>query len=341
VYVVGHFYAGLRILGEAPRLAPEFDMALLLLLAVVIDALWESRTLRAEAIALGALLLLPAGVYLRHAHAPFVKAQNWEDQYERRITKWVHDNLPGERVLASGTVRFWYDAWFDNPETDGGSDQGMINQTLPGASYQIRQDGRGDISVMWLQALGTSAVIVPDKTSFEYYHDYTKPEKFKGLMPVLFDDGHGTVIYRVPRIYPSLGRVVDRAKHGAIGETRSGDDAETLQRYVALIEAPQPETPVTWSGFEAMQVKAQTGEGQRVLVQETYDPAWHAYENGRPVAIRRDPVVGFMVMDVPAGTHVIDMKFEAPVENRIGQGLLVMSLFMVGGLVFVAPRETG
>jgi hypothetical protein len=339
VYVVGFYYAGLRIIGEAPRLAPELDMALLLLLVLVIDALWTTRKLRIEAVVLGLALCIPAAVYLRHVYTPFVPARNWEDQYERRITRWVHENLPGERVMASGTIRFWYDAWFDNAQPDGGSDQGMINQVLPGASFQIRQNERGDASVLWLQALGTSAVIVPDKTSFEWYHDFVTPGKFRGLLPVLFDDQHGTVIYRVPRIYPSLGRVVDRAKEAATGEMRYGDDTETLTKYVAMIEAPQPETSVVWSGFEALQIKATVADDQSVLLQETYDPAWHAYENGKPVAIRKDPMMSFMLIDAGPGAHTFDLRFETPPENRVGQGLLVISLLSVGGLVALGVRR--
>jgi uncharacterized membrane protein YfhO len=132
---------------------------------------------------------------------------------------------------------------------------------------------------------------------------------------------------------------VDRAKHAAIVEPRSGDDAEMLQRYVSLIEAPQPETPVTWQGFEAMQVKAQVADGQSVLIQETYDPAWHAYENGKPLKVRRDQVMSFMMIDVAPGAHTVDMRFEVPIENRIGQGLLVASLFVVGGLVLAGSRK--
>ena len=334
IYVVGSFYAGLKILGDAPRLAPEFDMALLLLVAVAIDALWASGWLRMEAVALAVLLFLPGVKYLRHAYTPFVSAHNWQDQYERRITKWVHENLPGERVMASGSNRFWFDAWFDNAEPDGGSDQGMINQVLPAASFQIQANARGDVSVLWLQALGTSAVIVPDRTSLEAYHDYSTPEKFRGLLPVVFDDQHGTLIYRVPRIFRSLGRVVDRVQMAAIGEVRYGDDFETLNRYVSVIEAAgQQETGVEWSGFDRFQVRAAAGEGQSVLVQETYDAAWHAYENGKALPIRRDRVMGFMLLDVPAGQHRIDMRFETPVENRVGQGLLVLSLLTAGVLI--------
>src|SRR5258708_8531359 len=93
----------------------------------------------------------------------------------------------------------------------------MQNQVLPHAMWQVTAGDRGDIALLWLEALGTDAVIVPDKTSLEWYHDYAKPEKFRGFAPVLFDDQHGTVIYRVPRRDPGIGRVVDSAKIAAVG----------------------------------------------------------------------------------------------------------------------------
>jgi hypothetical protein len=283
---------------------------------------------------LGVVMFLPAVTYLRHAYSPFVRAANWEDQYERRITKWVYENLPGERVMASGTIRFWYDAWFDNAQPLGGSDQGILNQFLPAAGYQIYQNPNADVVVLWLQALGTSAVIVPDATSLEHYHDYPKPEKFRGQLPVLFDDQHGTVIYRIPRVYPSLGRVVDRAKLAAIGEMRDAADLDRLKQYVAVVEAPQQkETGVVWSGFEALEMRTSVEEGQTVLLQETYDSAWHAYENGKPLPIRRDAVMGFMLIDDTPGMHTIALRFETPLENRIGQGLLVISLITAIGLM--------
>jgi uncharacterized membrane protein YfhO len=62
-----------------------------------------------------------------------------------------------------------------------------------------------------------------------------------------------------------------------------------------------------------------------VLFQETYDSAWRAYENGRRLAIVRDPAMGFMLVDVPPGDHVIQMRFETPLENRIGQALFALA----------------
>jgi hypothetical protein len=341
VFVLSAIYFERRIAGEPVRLAPEFDMALLVLLVLLITTLWKVPRLRFVVAALTFIMFLPALTYLQHAYAPFVRAKHWQDQYEHRVTKWVHENLPGERVMPSGSNRFWYDAWYDNAQPDGGSDQGLLNQLVPAARYQLRNNDRGDLSVLWLQALGASAVIVPDRTSPEPYHDYSSPEKFQGMLPVIFDDGHGTVVYRVPRVYKSLGRVVDRAKHAAIGELNFAFYNDALKQYVSVIEAPQVETSAVWSGFDALKLNATVGQGQSVLLQETFDPAWHAYENGKSLPIRIDPVMQFMLIDVAPGLHNIDMRFETPLENRIGQVLLLISVLTVGGLVIYDRMNLG
>jgi hypothetical protein len=272
---------------------------------------------------------LPAFTYLHHAYSPFIPAKNWEDRYERRITKWAHENLPNERVMPSGTIRLWYDAWYDNIQVDGGADQGLLNQLVPAARYQIDQNDRGDLSVLWLQALGASAVIVPDTTSAEWYHDYKYPKKFQGLLPVIWDDGHGTTIYRVPRIHRDLARVVDRAKLAQVGELDFEYYEAALKSYVSLIEEPQPETSAIWSGFEALKLNVTVGQGQSVLLQETYDPAWHAYEGGKALPTRMDQTMQFTLIDVGPGTHTIDMRFETPLENRVGQAIFLFSLLCV------------
>jgi uncharacterized membrane protein YfhO len=127
--------------------------------------------------------------------------------------------------------------------------------------------------------------------------------------------------------------VVDRAKHAAIGKLNFAFYNDALKQYVSVIEAPQVETSVVWSGFEALKLNATVGQGQSVLLQETYDPAWHAYENGQSLPIRMDEVMQFMLIDVAPGVHTVDMRFETPFENRIGQVLLLISLLTVGGLV--------
>jgi hypothetical protein len=315
-----------RTTGNTERFVPELDLVLIL---GFFEALRHVKNRKVTA-ALTLLFLSPAVIYLQHAWSPFPKAGSVESQYPFTITKWVHENLPGQRVLPIGEVRFWYDAWFDNAQTDGGSMQGMLNQHIPLATWQVEAADGVAPGLQWLEALGTDAVIVPDETSRDLYRtDFKNPRKFRGLLPVLYDDEHGTVIYRVPRVHPGIGRVVDGA---AIA-------GAAVEKYAAAVETPdQPLTTVTWKGFDEIAVEAKTAAGQSVLLQETYDPGWHAYEDSREIPIRREPVMEFMLMDLPAGSHAIHMRFETPAENRAGQILLVLSVIVLGWLLSVRFR---
>jgi hypothetical protein len=341
LYVLGWFYFEFRVAGEAYRLIPELDLALILVAVELIRGLWKHPKLRVLAILILMIPAYPTVQYLKHVYTPFPEASGIEKQYTYLISKWTHDHLPGERIMATGTVRFWFDAWFDNQQLDGGSMQGMQNQILPVAEYQIGQGDQGDLAVLWLQSLGTDAVIVPDGTSLEWYHDdFQRPEKFRGLAPILYDDQHGTVVYRIPRIYPGIGRTVEAARLTAIGRIQGGDDVSALQRYVAAIESPdQRPTLVRWISFEEMEVQAQVPRGQSVLLQETYDPAWHAYENGKPFAIRPEPVMGFMLVELPEGNHRIAVRFERPLENRLGGMISMLALAIVAALLVFGLRN--
>jgi hypothetical protein len=239
-------------------------------------------------------------------------------------------------VLPAGAVRFWFDAWADNPQPDGGSQQGMLNQILPTPLWQIFMGDKADLAVLWLQAMGTSAIEVADKRSVEPYQNYSHPEKFQGALPVLYDDAHGTRIYRVPRTFPGIARVVDQARIGGIGDLARGDNPAGLAKYVSAIEDPvRPEAVVAWHGFDEVDINASVKQSETVLLQETWDPAWRADENGRSLPVRLEPVMGFMLIDVPEGVHKIRMRFETPLENRIGQIFFVVTVLLLAALVFL------
>ncbi len=69
VAVLGNFYFGWRVLGEPTRLAPEFDMAVLMLLVLMATTLWKTPRLRFDAAALASVMFLPAFTYLPNAYA--------------------------------------------------------------------------------------------------------------------------------------------------------------------------------------------------------------------------------------------------------------------------------
>lgn len=319
LYVPGWYFFGFSVTGNAMRLAPELDLALILLFSYGVARAIVLRGLpQLAAIVVLIAACYPALHYLRIAWKMYPRATHIEDRPEYQTTKWLHDNLPGARALSSGSIRFWYDTWFNVSEAYGGSDQGMLNQIIPAANWQITHGDKPEVAAAWLQALGVDAIIVPGKTSPEVYHDYTFPEKFRGFLPVLYDDQKGDVIYRIPRRFPGLARVVDRASLLKTAPPAYGDDMQSLGSYIQAIEYGPDAEPVTKRpNFETIQITASIVAGQSLLFQETYDPAWHAYADDKPARISTD-AMGFMLIDTPSGAHTIRLQFETPLENRIG-----------------------
>ncbi len=334
--VLSSFYWNFNVAGNPMRLAPEMDLAMLLVLAFFVTWAWKRPRLQVLVPLVLCAALFPAVMYVRRAWSIFPRDPAFQSRCEYRITTWMGDKLPGARALSSGSIRFWYDAWRNDAEVYGGSDQGMLDQVLPAANWQILQGNNVEPAVLWLQSLGADAVIVPDKSSPEIYHDFAHPEKFRGVLTPIYDDGRGDVVYRVPR-RRGLIRVVDRAPLLAIPPPGGGDDMAVLTRYVAAVEhGPDAPVSIQRPAAESIDIDASLSNGQAVLLQETFDPAWKAWAEGKRLRIERDPM-GFMVLDAPAGKHTIRMRFEMPIENRVGWILTALSVAVVTFLLF--PRR--
>jgi hypothetical protein len=57
--------------------------------------------------------LLSTTVYLRHARSLLPVAPDYQSRVEYRISDWLAKNLPKCARDATGSVRFWFDAWHD------------------------------------------------------------------------------------------------------------------------------------------------------------------------------------------------------------------------------------
>ena len=340
IYVLGFFYFKFSVTGDPVRLTPELDLALILLATYYLSIAWSRPMLRSGIVVLLCVASYPAIQYLRHAWTIFPRAADVRERCEFQTTKWLHDHLPDARAFSCGSIRFWYNTWYNDSQIYGGSNQGMLNQILPVANWQIAQGDKAEPAVAWLQALGADAVIVADNTSQEWYHDYAYPEKFKGVLESIYDDHKGNVIYRIPRRFAGIARVVERSNVLALGPPTGADYLATLTRYVAAVEQG-PDSPVTFkrTDFETVELVASTAPSQAVLLQETFDPAWHAYSEGRPLTIDRDPSMGFMLIQALPGTHPIQVRFETPLENRVGLGLTIVTGVILVALICVAARR--
>jgi hypothetical protein len=324
--VLGYYYFNFRVAGEPHRLTPELDMVMILLAVEGLRQVWNRFPIPVVRLALGAVMFLcfvPAYNYLRHAHHVIVRDGNYQGRIEYQLTKWIAEHLPGSRNLATGSVRFWYDGWFNLAQIGGGSEQGMMNYATYEVQWQITREGSAEASTLWMQALGGDNLVVHFKNSREMYHDWAKPDKLAGHLPVVYDNGAGDVIYQVPRRFPDHARVVETAKVRALAPVLQ--DPNALRPYVDAIEnGPEQPAHLTREGTDAMQVSATLKPGQSIVVQETYDPAWHAYAGSRPLEIREDPA-GFMEIAAPEGQQQIRLVFEPPLENLLGRVITCLS----------------
>ena len=339
-HVLGFYYFHLSVAGDPHRLVPELDLAGVLLAVTIMQWLWDRQGLYYRA---AAVLMLVAGFgsaagYVRYAWDMFPLSSDYTTHIEYRIADWLHQNQPAARTLATGSVRFWLDGWNDVTQLDGGSDQGMLNPTAEQAKYEIILGPRPEPTVLWMVATGTDFVYVSDQRSQENYKDMKFPAKLDGVLPVVYDNHEGDKIYQAPRRYPVRARVVDTQRLNAIHAPRANDDVETLRAYDDVIEKGSDAPPtLTRDGTDAMVVKARLEPGQSLLVQETYDTAWHAWSGGQPLPVRRD-VLGFLVIDAPPGEREVRLEFETPLENQIGRIVTLLTLVLLFGLLAFPDR---
>jgi hypothetical protein len=338
--VLGNIWFNFRVSGEPTRLLPELDMIYILAVLAGLRWLWN-RQGQAGRLAAGAVVFLAFAStvgYLRHAWHMFPLWPDYQNRIEYKMTDWLWKNMPDARIYPSGSVRFWFNAWHDLAQVGGGSEQGLLNSQVIPAQWETNLGAHARPSILWMQAMGADAIYVADQRSQEEYKDFVHPQKFAGTLPVLYDDGQGNVLYRVPRRFAPRVRVVERAKIDAAKPPRANDDVEFLQAYVDAIEkGPDAPGSLLRRGTDAMVARVRLEAGQSVLVQESYDPAWQATSEGRPLEIRRD-AMGMMVVDAPPGEREIELAFVTPAENRAGRILTALTALLVLGLSWLGMR---
>ncbi len=339
--VLGNYYFNFRVAGEPMRLLPELDMIYIMAIVLLLRWMWNrpGMPLRVVAAILVVAAFWTTRGYLRYAWHTFPLWPDYQSRVEYRVTDWLYKNMPDARIYPTGSVRFWFDAWHDLAQLGGGSDQGILNGQVEPAQWETNLGPNAEPTVLWMQSMGVDVVYVADQRSQEVFKDFQYPKKLAGVLPVVFDDQHGNTLYRVPRRYPARVRVVDTHILNTVQPPRFNDDVEYLRAYAGMLESG-PASPVTLTrqGTDAMRVDARIQSGQSLVVQESYDPAWHAWAEGKPVAIRKDPM-GMMALDPLPGDHHIFFMFVTPLENQVGRVLTLLALAIVVALVALGIRR--
>jgi hypothetical protein len=164
------------------------------------------------------------------------------------------------------------------------------------------------------------------------------PRKFDGILPEIYNDQQGDIIYKIPRRCPGLARAVETPRFSSFVPIRSVLELDRLRTYVDAVEhGPDFSGSLKWDGTDAVVLRVNLKSAQSILVQETYDPNWRAYSDGRALPVHPDPV-GFMWIEVPPGEREVRLQFETPLENRVGRMLFLVSAVIVLWLVVLGSN---
>jgi hypothetical protein len=338
--VLGGIYFNFRIAGEPVRLLPELDMIYIMAAVLILQWLWDRPgiALRAVVLVVVVAAFWTTTGYIRHAWHMFPLWPDYQNRVEYRVTDWLWKNMPDARAYPSGSVRFWYDAWHDLAQLGGGSDQGLLNGELAPAQWETNLGAKPEPAILWMQCMGVDAIYVSDQRSQEVYKDFEHPQKFAGVLAVLYDDRQGNTLYRVPRRYPARARVVDTTRLNALKPPRANGDVEYLGAYADVVEkGPDSPPTLTRDGTDAMRLRANVAPGQSIVVQESWDPAWQAWAAGKQLPLRKD-AMGFIAVDPPPGNQEIRLAFVTPLENRVGRIATLATLALLLALVVFTVR---
>ena len=304
------------ILPQPERYHLEMEMAVCFLAAIVLAEVWQAWRLRGKLITTVVVLLVGAHQvqqyrsYARTLVGPIDVAGTVEYQ----VAKWLDENLTGQRVFLSGSLRYWLNAFADNPQFGGGYDHAITNPRLASTSYGITATREnGEDTVLWLKAYGVRAIAVGGPESREVYKDFRDPTKFEGVLPELWRDGDD-VIYGVPSRTESPAHVIryqDLMERAPTGFS----DVAPLLPFVAALENPDlPLVEFVWLSPHEARIVAELRREHLITIQVSYHSGWRAWVNGERRRIFRDEL-GLMVVETKCeGRCVVELLYDGGAE---------------------------
>jgi hypothetical protein len=251
---------------------------------------------------------------------------------EYRASTWADQNLPGVRIMMPGSVAQWTNTFSAVPQFSGGSwsiAYSQIQQTGLNSVYS----GGARQALAWLKAFGVGAAGISSPDSQEFWKGFSPPQKFEGVLPVLWRES-GVTIYRIPQRTSSLAHVVPESTL-VVHPPAEGADITELERYAAALDDPSlPTAEFRWEGRNRMRIRASATPGQVISVQVSYHPGWHARADGQDRELSRDGLGLMWLRPGCTGTCEIELDYDGGAELRICRGI---SYAAIGALLLVFP----
>jgi hypothetical protein len=343
--IVGIWYGlQIAILPQPHRYQLEMDLALLPALVFGAAAIGERLPPRIARWALAASLTALAAqtAYTVAYTRGLIRAVDRSQLAEYRIAQWMDQHRRGERAFISGSAGFLYNVFTDNPQVRGGHAQFETNSFIRVVDFTVYTDTNlgsraAEVSIFWLKAFGARAISVSGPESAEYFKPFAHPHKFDDVLPLLWRES-GDSIYAVPSRSTSLAHVIPTA---AVVTRRPSDghDLAPTAAYVAALDDPQfPLATFDWQGAAAAKIRATIGPHQVVAVQESYDPGWQAWANGKRQRVRCD-ALGLMIIEPGCrGPCEITLRYTGGLARNAAR-ILSFAITLLLAVLFIAETR--
>ena len=264
--------------------------------------------------------------WLRFNIAPIDITQTAEYQ----MARWADTNLHGQRIFTRGDFAFWLNTFGDTPQVSGFFDQSLTNPFDRHASFLLSNGFQSDkesaeYSLLWLKAFAAGAIHIEGPGSADFYQDFRFPNRFQGMLPVLWSKG-GDTVYEVPERTEGLARVV-RIRNLVRHVPESALDDRELRPFVQALDDPSlPQARFHWLGANQAQITGAFAPDQAIAVAINYDPGWTATVSGRAVNLHKDGL-GFIAIEPGcSGICTIDIHWTPRWEPPFAITMFVLAL---------------
>jgi hypothetical protein len=341
--VFGYYWFAIKLSPQATRTHILMELSLVGLVTSALHA--KFRNVRRE-VWVTALLLLSVGAFLlvpvQTAYAKRItKPIQIQTTDEYQVSEWLQEHAGEARVFVPGSISLWMNLFNNVPQLGGCCDPGVPTFEHRIALYTVYTDTHAGnratyYSKLWLRAYGASQVVMVGPKSAEAYKPYQHPEKFEGVLPVLWRKGDNTV-YRVS----DDASLVHLLPEDAIVRTPPihGLDVDQLARYVDRMDpAGYAHPSLAWTGTQSLTVQGLVPQGHVLSLQISWDPGWHASSSG-PVTITSD-ALGLMTIHTRCdATCTIHLAYDDPwrTATRISCALGLLCLLAWVGFTRRGP----
>jgi hypothetical protein len=352
LFAIGNVFA----LPQPHRYSLELEIGIALLMVFTLRRVvirWPPAAKSGKvAKAVGVAVILLAGyhqtvAYRRYARV-IVQKIDVTKTIEYKIGEWFQTHMPDQRAFVTAQAGTWLNVFADTPQMHSGHSPFNPNFWVEEAAaftiYSGMNAGSRDaqFSILWLKAYGCQAIYVPGPMSRLNDKPFNHPEKFEGILPVLWHEEDDT-IYAVPQRTKSLAHVVPES---AIVKRKPihGLDTEEVERYVAALDdASLPGDVMAWPDPNHGHIDTILHPGQVLSIQSTYDKGWIATANGKTASVTRDAIGMSVVHAECAGACSVDFIFDGGFERKLCRVLSWLTFLggLAGGLVAFFRQRRG